>query len=71
MQSEYLYPEFSDRNSPTVWEGSGKPDPLQHAIARKNEILQKHYPAHVSDDVDRAIREEFPVFLSRGAIGRD
>ena len=71
MQSEYLYPDFSDRNSPTVWEGSGRPDPLQHAIARKNEILQEHYPVHVSDDVDRAIREEFPVFLSRGAIGRD
>ena len=70
-QSEYLYPEFSDRSSPTVWAGSGKPDPLHNAIARKNEILQKHFPDHVSDQADRAIRDEFPIFLSPGAMGRN
>ena len=70
MQSEYLYPDFSDRNSPMVWEQNGKPDPLKNAIARKKELLQSYFPAHVSDEADLRIREEFPVFLSRQAIGR-
>jgi trimethylamine--corrinoid protein Co-methyltransferase len=70
MQSEYLYPEFSDRNSPTVWADGGKPDPLAHAIARKKEILKKYYPAHVNDEADLKVRSEFPIFLSREAIGR-
>jgi trimethylamine--corrinoid protein Co-methyltransferase len=71
MQSEYLYPEFSDRNSPMVWEENGKPVLLDKAIARKKEILGKYFPSHVSDEVDRRIRAEFPIHLSRQAIGRE
>jgi trimethylamine--corrinoid protein Co-methyltransferase len=70
MQSEYLYPEFSDRSSPTVWADSGKPDLLKHAVARKKEILQRYFPSHISDEIDQQIRSGFPVFLSREAIGR-
>jgi len=71
MQSEYLYPDFSDRSSPTEWAENGKPDPLTNAIARKKEILKQHFPSHVSDEADLQIREEFPVFLSREAIRRE
>jgi trimethylamine--corrinoid protein Co-methyltransferase len=70
MQSEYIYPDFSDRNSPMVWEENGKPDLLDKAIARKKEILGNYFPSHVSNEVDQRIRAEFPIFLSREAIGR-
>lgn len=70
MQSEYLYPDFSDRSSPMLWEENGKPDLLKKVVARKEEILKRHFPSHVSDEADLRIRAEFPVFLSREAIGR-
>jgi len=71
MQSEYLYPELSDRDSPMLWEENGKPVLLDKAIASKKEILGAYFPSHVSDEVDRRIRAEFPIHLSREAIGRN
>ena len=70
MQSEYVYPDFSDRNSPTAWEEQGKPILLNRAMERKREILTQHVPRHISDEVDARVRAEFPIFLSRAAMGR-
>ncbi|MGB1011732.1 MAG: trimethylamine methyltransferase family protein [Thiolinea sp.] len=70
MQSEYIYPEFSDRNSPNEWNENGRPKILDKAIRRKNEILSTHFPDHVSDEVDQAIREKFNIVLPREAVGR-
>lgn len=69
MQSEYAYPDFSDRNSPTVWEEMGKPVLPEQAIARKREILAAPSPVHVSEALDQEIRKRFPIFLSREAMG--
>ncbi|MDH3220848.1 MAG: trimethylamine methyltransferase family protein [Gammaproteobacteria bacterium] len=71
MQTEYLYPELGDRLSPNQWVEQGKPVLLDKAIARKQEILGNYFPDHVSDEVDRQIRAEFPIFLPREAFGRD
>ena len=71
MQSEYIYPDFADRSSPTVWEENGKPVMLQKAIEKKRDILASHYPKHVSDAADAEVRLKFPIFLSREAIGRN
>ena len=70
MQSEYFYPEFSDRDSPKVWEERGKPAVLPGAIERKRAILASHHPRHVGAETDALIRAEFPIFLSREAMGR-
>ncbi len=70
MQTEYIYPEFYNRLSPNDWKDAGKPDPLALAIQRKNEILAEHVPRHISDEVDDMIRAEFPIFLSKEAMGR-
>ena len=70
MQSEYYYPDFSDRTSPTVWEEQGKPVLLNQAIEKTQDILAHHVPRHVSDEVDAQMRAEFPIFLSRAAMGR-
>ena len=70
MQSEYIYPDFGDRTSPTVWEESGKPVMLHKAIEKKRTILASHFPNHVSDEADLEVRSRFPIFLPREAIGR-
>lgn len=70
MQSEYIYPEFYNRLSPNDWNDAGKPDPLLLAIQQKDHILATHFPKHVSDNVDNQIRAEFPIYLSREAMGR-
>lgn len=70
MQSEYIYPELSDRDSPNVWAENGKPVLVDKAIARRDEILTSHFPKHVSDVTDRQVRAEFPIFLSPEAMGR-
>ncbi len=70
MQSEYIYPDFSDRNSPTVWEEQGKPEPLNRAVEKKREILAQYSPRHVSDEIDARVRSEFPILLSPAAMGR-
>jgi len=70
MQSEYIYPDFSDRTSPLQWEENEKPVILERAIEKRNEILANHYPQHVSDEADLQVRERFPIKLAREAIGR-
>ena len=63
MQTEYFYPELSDRTSPKEWDEIGKPDLIQKAIARKDTILSEPSSAHFAPDVDRAIREAFKIHL--------
>jgi len=70
MQSEYIYPELADRDSPMIWQEKGKPSIVDKAIARKQEILKQHFPKHISDATDERIRAEFPIFLSRQDMGR-
>ena len=70
MQSEYLYPEFSDRASPNVWEESGKPVLLDKAIEKRDEILANYFPQHISNEMDAKVRQKFPIFLSPEAMGR-
>lgn len=70
MQTEYIYPDFSDRNSPTQWEDSGKPVMLDLAIEKRDEILSTHFPKHISDETDRLIRERFPIALAPESVGR-
>jgi trimethylamine--corrinoid protein Co-methyltransferase len=70
MQSEYIYPDMSDRTSPNDWVSAGKPVLLDKAVKRRDEILASHFPKHISDETDQAIRDQFPISLTPKAIGR-
>jgi trimethylamine--corrinoid protein Co-methyltransferase len=69
MQSEYIYPEFSDRSSPVVWEQAGKPVLLDRAIEKRDEILASHFPQHISPETDQQVREQFSIALTPQATG--
>ncbi|MEQ9487989.1 MAG: trimethylamine methyltransferase family protein [Alphaproteobacteria bacterium] len=63
MQSDYYYPLMSDRRTPQDWRDNGADDLLVLARARTKELLNQPLPRHISDDVDLAIRERFPIKL--------
>jgi trimethylamine--corrinoid protein Co-methyltransferase len=70
MRTEYIYPDFSDRTSPNEWEENNKPVLLETAVNKRNEILSNYFPSHLSEETDAQLRAEFPIFLSRQAMGR-
>jgi trimethylamine--corrinoid protein Co-methyltransferase len=65
MQREYIYPAVGDRTSPKEWAEQGRTDIVDKAIKKVREILGSHFPAHVPEAVDAAIRRELPIRLAR------
>ncbi len=70
MQSDYIYPDYGDRDSPTVWADNGKPVMLENAARKRDEILGSYFPSHISNETDAKLRARFPIFLPPEAIGR-
>ncbi len=70
MKSDYFYPEIGDRRSPRDWQDSGAQRIGDVARAKAREILETHYPAHIPDQVDRALRAAFDIRLTRTQTGR-
>ncbi len=68
MQREYIYPVIGDRTSPKEWAEVGKPDIVETAIRKKKEILGSHFPSHVPDAVDEAIRARHRIMLPKEAM---
>ena len=64
MLSEYAYPALADRATPSEWEEQGSPNMRQRAATRVNEILSTHYPEYIDPEIDRKIRDKFPIVLS-------
>jgi trimethylamine--corrinoid protein Co-methyltransferase len=63
MRSDYVYPEIADRRSIGEWEKSGSRDARELARERTRKILSEHYPRHVSDVTDAAIRSHYNIIL--------
>lgn len=68
MESDYIYPEVGDRNSPEDWEEQGATDVWSRAKARTRQILAKHYPEHIDPAIDARIRDNFNIMLPRRAM---
>ena len=68
MQTDYLYPSIGDRRSPNDWTERGATDIEERAAEKVKEILATHYPSHVPEAIDDAIRAKFPVKLPRSAM---
>ncbi len=66
MNTEFVYPELLNRDRTDTWENEGKPDLMQQATEKSNQILATHHPNYFAD-MDAKVREEFPIKLDLGA----
>ena len=71
MNSDYFYPLIGDRRTPVEWHENGAKTIGEVARDKARKLLASHYPSHVSDETDRALRAQFDIRLSRTRIGRD
>lgn len=65
MQSVYVYPEVGNRLTPAEWKELGSKNINQPAQERTQEILETHFPDHISEQLDDRLREEFDIQLPR------
>jgi trimethylamine--corrinoid protein Co-methyltransferase len=63
MEKDYVYPTLGDRTSPKEWVENDKPDLIQNAIARKEQILSTRSRARFDMITDQAIRKRFNIHL--------
>ncbi len=63
MQADYVYPTFGDRTSPKEWAELGKPNLVEKAKARKEEILSQPSPAAFDPLLDTSLRDRFSIHL--------
>ena len=63
MQTEYIYPLIGDRSSPKEWEERGKPNLIETAMQRKQDILDNFHPTHISAELDADLRRRFTILL--------
>ena len=70
MKSDYFYPEIGDRRAPRDWQDDGARRVGDVAREKAREILSAHFPSHLPDDLDRALRKKFDIRLTRAQIGR-
>ncbi|GGF74713.1 methyltransferase [Mameliella alba] len=68
METEYIYPELADRDSPDSWKEKGSRDIWDRANLRVREIMATTFPDHISDSADAAVRARFPIHLPESAI---
>ncbi|MDE0309461.1 MAG: trimethylamine methyltransferase family protein [Acidiferrobacterales bacterium] len=68
MQKDYVYPEVGDRTSPKEWAEQGSTTVIEKSQMIVQQILSSHYPRHINDATDEALRAQFPVCLPRDAM---
>jgi trimethylamine--corrinoid protein Co-methyltransferase len=64
MKSDFVYPAHADRQAPEAWQSSGAPtinSAARHTVA---EILEQHYPTHISPEAEQELRSQFDIRLS-------
>ena len=63
MEQDHVYPALGDRSSPKEWDELGKPDLIEKAKARKEQILGQRAAASFDPILEKALREAFPIHL--------
>ncbi len=65
IETEYLYPDLSDRGPSATWEQEGSLDLYERSRDVVNKILATHKPYFIDPVVDQAIRAKFPILLQQ------
>jgi len=63
MQADHVYPALGDRTSPKEWVENDKPDLIEKATTRKEEILSHRSDARFNPVLDAEIRKRFKIYL--------
>lgn len=63
IETEYLYPELSDRSPSATWEQAGSRDLYERSREIVKDILASHRPMYIGKSAERAIRARFPIRL--------
>ncbi|KAJ04797.1 trimethylamine methyltransferase family protein [Sulfitobacter mediterraneus] len=63
MEQDHVYPALGDRSSPKEWDELGKPDLIEKATARKDQILGQRSAASFDPMLEKALRKAFPIHL--------
>lgn len=63
MESDYFYPQISDRYTPLEWAERGAPDLLEQARLKTRELLAAPAPTHIDPSLDAELRDRFPIKL--------
>jgi len=65
MQSDHVYPTFGDRTSPKEWAELDKPNLIEKATKRKEEILSRPSTAAFDAELDAALRAKYTIHLNQ------
>ena len=65
METDYVYPDVGNRLTPAEWKELGSRTVNEVAQVKTREILDTHFPGHISDEVDAGIREKFDIRIPR------
>ena len=65
MQADYVYPALGDRTSPKEWAELDKPNLIEKAVKRKEEILSERSLARFDPILDEKLRNGFNIHLPR------
>ncbi len=63
METEFIYPELADRDSPDSWKEKGSMDIWDRAALRVKHLMRTHYPDHITPEADAEVRVRFPIRL--------
>jgi trimethylamine--corrinoid protein Co-methyltransferase len=63
MVANHVYPSLGNRMSPKEWAENDKPDLIENAVARKNQILSEPSKAEFDPALDAALRAKFNIHL--------
>ena len=70
METDFLYPEVSDRRTPDEWMEAGSPSIREAARRRVRDILDNHFPSHISAETEAEIRKNHAIRLPPDAMKR-
>ena len=63
METDFLYPQVSDRRTPDEWMEAGSPSIRDAARTRVREILENHFPTHILPETEAEIRKNHTIHL--------
>ncbi|MBE1283250.1 MAG: methyltransferase [Rhodobacteraceae bacterium] len=68
MECDYYYPALADRRTPQEWAVSADKDLLEKARSRTAELLSAERSGHIGAQLDREIRNRFPIRLPENQL---